>query len=647
VTDRRVTRPALGRRFLGMPWLWAVAHSAVAFSVYYSLGVVADDALALTPVVFAVTGLIYLLTTMTYVEGGAMYRERGGSNTLARHAFNELVSFVAGWAILIDYVIVIALAAVTVPHYLEPISGGLATGTGEQAIAVGVIVAVAVINVIGYTGSRRQGLLVALTGADLLLQFLLVVVGAAIVWDPGALTGSLDAFGVPGVGDLATALVISMVALAGIEAASDLAPDLAWRREDLKHVLRTGSFVVPFVYVGMSVVALMALPVVAGPDGPTTALTTTFEDAPVLGVTSALDPAWLSDAFQWAVVAIAPLILFFAANVTMLGLSRHVYVLATNRQIPSWLGKLGGRRSTPHVAILIASAFAVGLVLPGDIELLAAVFAFGATLAISIAHLSLIRLRFTDPERERPFAVPGSIPIRGTAVPLPAVLGLLLAGAAFLSIVLLHSAALWVGGGWMVFGLLAYFVYRRLFEGIPMSARVSVPEQALLKHEPDVELDSLLVPILGAGKLDDDIVSTACRLAESNPLEGQSAPRLELLYVIDLPLTVPLEGPIPAARVAAAEQALARAGEIAAEYPGVEIDSAYVPARDVGEAIVHRAREHGVEAIIVGGEPPSTIRGGALLGGIGGSKPAEIGPVSEYVLGNAPCRVLLTAPSAE
>ena len=395
--ERRNAKPAMGRRFLGVPWLWAVAHSAIAFSVYYSLGVVTDHALALAPVVFAVAGLIYVLTTMTYVEAGAMFRERGGSNTLARHAFNELISFVAGWAILIDYVIVIALAAITVPHYLGPISSELADGTGEEIVAVGVVAVVAAINIIGFTGSRRQGLLVAMTGADLLLQFLLVVVGLIVVWDPSALTSSLDAFGTPSVSNIAEALVISMVALAGIEAASDLAPDLAWRREDLRHVLRAGTFVVPFVYVGMSLVALMALPVVAGPDGPTTALATTFEDAPVLGITSAFEPEWLSTVFKWAVVAIAPLILFFAANVTMLGLSRHVYVLATNRQIPSWLGKLGGRRSTPHVAILIAAAFAAGLVLPGDIELLAAVFAFGATLAISIAHLSLIRLRFTDP----------------------------------------------------------------------------------------------------------------------------------------------------------------------------------------------------------------------------------------------------------
>ena len=64
MADRRVARPPVGRRFLGVPWLWAMAHSAVAFSVYYSLGVVADWALALTPVVFVAIGVarLYLAT---------------------------------------------------------------------------------------------------------------------------------------------------------------------------------------------------------------------------------------------------------------------------------------------------------------------------------------------------------------------------------------------------------------------------------------------------------------------------------------------------------------------------------------------------------------------------------------------------------
>lgn len=633
----------MGRRFLGVPWLWAVAHSAIAFSVYYSLGVVADRGLSLTPVIFAVAGLVFVVTTMTYVEGGAMFNERGGSNTLARHAFNELVSFIAGWAILIDYVIVIALAAVTVPHYLAPISSELSGGAGEVVVAVGVVALVVAINIVGFTGSRRQGLLVALTGADLLLQVLLIVVGIAVVWDPSALTAELDLFSAPGVEDVAYALVISMVALAGIEAASDLAPDLAWRREDLRRVLRAGSIVVPLVYVGMALVALMALPVVAGPEGPQSALSTTFKDAPVLGITSAFEPGWLADVAKWAVVAIAPAILLFAANATMLGLSRHVYVLATNRQIPSWLGKLGKRRTTPHVAILIAGTIAALLVLPGDVELLAGIFAFGAMLAISIAHISLIKLRFSDPERDRPYEVPFPIMVRGVPVPLPSLVGLALTALGLASIVLLHGNALYAGGGWMLFGLVSYFVYRRLVEGISLTGRVTVPEQALQKQRYDVELESVLVPIFGEG-LDDEIVSTAGRLADSNPLPGQSRPRLELLYVIDLPLTIPLNAPPPPERLAEARRALDRAMEVADEYPSVEIEQSYVTARSTGDAIVEQARLRGVEAIIIGAEPPTRIRGGAVLGGIRGARPAEVGPTTEYVLRNAPCRVLLTAP---
>ena len=119
-------------RWLGVPVLFAVAYSAVGFSLYFSLGLVADRGLGLTPLIFLGVGLVFLLNTLTYVEGEAMLPERGGSATFARHAFrNELVSFIAGWAILIDYVIVIALAAISVPHYLTPIWSGF-TDTGRR-----------------------------------------------------------------------------------------------------------------------------------------------------------------------------------------------------------------------------------------------------------------------------------------------------------------------------------------------------------------------------------------------------------------------------------------------------------------------------------------------------------------------------------
>ena len=96
-----------------------------------------------------------------------------------------------------------------------------------------------------------------------------------------------------------------------------------------------------------------------------------------------------------------------------------------------------------------------------------------------------------------------------------------------------------------------------------------------------------------------------------------------------------------------ADRALDRAREIGDEYENVEVTTKLVPARSMGAGIIDEARSKGVEVIVMGGEPPTRIRGGAVLGGIGGARPDEIGEVTEYVLKRAPCRVLLTAPPEE
>ena len=154
----RLGQGPLTRRIVGVPWLFAVAYAAVGFSLYFSIGVVADRGLGLTPLIFLAAGLLFVLATLSYLEGGAMFLERGGSAALARHAFNELVSFIAGWAILIDYIIVIALAAVSVPHYLSPIWGGFTHGWAEIAVTAVVIVFTAGVNIAGFTGQVRQRL---------------------------------------------------------------------------------------------------------------------------------------------------------------------------------------------------------------------------------------------------------------------------------------------------------------------------------------------------------------------------------------------------------------------------------------------------------------------------------------------------------
>jgi len=625
--------------------LFAVAYSAVGFSLYFSLGVVADYGLGLTPLLFLGAGLMFVLATLSFAEGGSMFVERGGSSNMARYAFNELVSFIAGWALLIDFIVIVALAAVSAPHYLSPIWDGFDNGAGEVLTAVAIVIGAALVNVLGWWGFRRRRLLVALAVGDIVVQMLLIAVGLAVALDPAALTQNLDLFNSPSAADAIYALVIATVAFAGIEAASDLAPDLDWDVPDLRRAVTAGAALLPIVYAGVAAVALMAVPVVTTPDGPESELGEEFIEAPILGVAQSFDPGWVSDLMQLAVVLVAPAVLVWAASTAMLGLSRHVYGLATNRQIPSWLGRLS-RRRTPSVAIALATVIAVGLVIPGDIEVLAGIYAFGATLAMLIAHASILRLRAKRPDVARPFRVPLDVRVRGTAFPLPAVAGFVFTALAWISVLVYHDEARWVGGGWMAFGLVGYVIYRKGFEGTTLTKRVEVPAAALEKQAVDVEYEDILVPIFGT-TLDDDIVGTAGRLADAADRDGELPPRLRIVFVVDLPLTVPLSAPPSSAQMDLANASLERARLVAEEYETVDVQVAVVRARRIGAGIVQAAREMGAEMIVMGAEPPTKIRGGAVLGGIGGHRPNEIGPVTEYVLSRAPCRVLVTAPMGD
>jgi APA family basic amino acid/polyamine antiporter len=255
----------------------------------------------------------------------------------------------------------------------------------------------------------------------------------------------------------------------------------------------------------------------------------------------------------------------------------------------------------------------------------------------------VIWLRVTDPDRERPFRVPFDVTVGGSRLPVLTILAAVITVLAWGSVIAFHDSARFVGGGWMLFGLVGYVIYRRVFEGTSLTQRITVPAEALTKQAPDVEYGSILVPVFGTA-LDDDIVGTAGRLADAELEQGEHPPRLDVIYVMALPLTVPLHSPPPENQAEVANKALDRAKEVAEEYEAVDVATDVVKARNVGAGIVQEARRRNPEVIVMGGEPPTRVRGGAILGGIGAARPPEVGEVTEYVLRKAPCRVLLTAP---
>jgi APA family basic amino acid/polyamine antiporter len=617
--------------------LFAVVYATSVSSVYFALGVIAHRANGLTPAVLLAAGVFFQLTAMTYAEGASMHRERGGSAAFARYAFNEMVSFVAAWAIALDYTILIAVTALTVPSYLAAFWAPLGRGAAQILIALAVIGAVAAANVFGVS-ARVLHRRVLIIGADLALQVLIVVLGLILALHPGHLSASIHLGSAPSARDLAFALPIAIVAFAGLEAAAGLAGEVATTGGELRRLVLPGSLVIVLVYVGIAFVGVSALPVHHG----MTALGTRHVRAPLLGVVGAFHPSWISHVLKYAVAVGGAAGLATAAGASMLGVSRTGYALATNRHIPSAIGRLHERWGTPYVVVGVAALAAAALVLPTDPELLIGIYAFGALLSFTIAHVSVIRLRFREPERERLFAAPLPIPIGGARVPLPALAGAILAGAGWLAVLVFHAGARYVGLGWLLFGLALYVTYRRV-EDKPLLRRVTIPERALRHERRQPDFGSILVPILGT-RLDDDIVQTAAKLAgETRDDLAQHGAVIEAIWIFEVPLALPLEAPLPEAQLRRARLALARAKAVGEEYEDVEVATAVVRARRAGEAIVREARRRGVEAIVLAADEPSRVRGGALLGGVG---PLEnyIGTVTKHVIRKAPCRVILTAP---
>jgi len=632
---------------LGSPVLFVVIYTTLASAIYFSLGVIAQHSLGLTPVVFGVAALLFFLAAMTYTEGASMRNERSGASVFARYAFNEVVSFAVGWALLLDYVILIAVTALVSTDYLAAYWAPLGSGATEVVLAIVLIAALVYRQIRGLRVGRARRVLY-LVVADVVLQAALVVVGVVVFFSWDVLTAPIELGVSPSWSEAVFGLGVAMVVFTGLESASGLAGEVNVNRRGLQRLVSASTLSVMVVYVGIAVVALTAVPVVDGQ----TELGGKYLEAPVLGITRSFATGWVADATTYVVAAFATLTLLAAADGAMLGLSRQAYTMATSRQIPSRLGRLHPTRSTPFVVIGLAGIAAAALVIPQDLDFLTGIYAFGSLLALTVAHLSILVLRYRDPDRRRPFRIPWSVPFRGGSLPIPALIGFVSSVAVFGSIFVLHDGARYVGTAWVLLGTIGYVAYRKT-QGKPITRQVTVPEMALRFERKDTredagEFGSILVPIFG-GPLDDDIVQTAGRLASDAYGEdfSREGATIEAVWVLEVPMSLPIDAALPAEQLKRARAALARAKAIGEEYEDVVVATATVRARRVGEAICEEARRRGVEVIVMAAEESSRIRGGALLGGRGRPGETAIGEVTKYVMAKAPCPVILTAPARE
>jgi basic amino acid/polyamine antiporter, APA family len=611
----RLTEHGL-RRSVGVPGLFATAYGNVGSSIYYALGLVAAHALGLTPLVFMFAGGLFVLTAKTYAEGAAMFPEAGGSSSFARHAFNDVISFFAGWALSLDYIITIAISAFFVPHYLGAFFPILTHNPGDIVGGLITIVLLAALNIRGLGESAKLNLFLAV--ADLCTQVLLVGVGAVLVLNPALLVNQVHLGIAPSWTQLIFALSVAMVAYTGIETVSNMAEEAKDPGHDIPKSVNLVVVAVLGVYAGISVVALSALPVVQHAGHYATELGTTYENDPVLGIISALGLHGTTlELARDYVGVLAATILFIATNAGLIGISRLSWSLAEHRQLPSLFSRLHPTFRTPWFTIVFFSILAGLLIVPGETTLLGNLYSFGAMLSFTTAHVAVIALRFKDPDRERPYRMPWNVRIRGRPIPLTAVLGAIGTFGAWCAVVALHPEARTIGIPWMLLGMAGYLVYRKRQGLDPRKHyRIERPERPADFEELDYR--TALVPIFGA-----DVSATA--LGSAAKLIGKEGV-VYAIFVLPVPSQLSLEAGLQEEE--AQGRSVLESARIQARRAGIKIHTGLIRTRNPGAALVEEAERVGADVIYW-----STIHAPA------GEQ--RIGPTAAYLLSKRPCRVII------
>jgi basic amino acid/polyamine antiporter, APA family len=617
------------RRSVGVPGLFATAYGNVGSSIYYALGLVAAHALGLTPLVFMFAGGLFVLTAKTYAEGASMFPEAGGSSSFARHAFNDVVSFFAGWALSLDYIITIAISAFFVPHYLGAFFPALTHNPGDIIGGLVTIALLAALNIRGLGESAKLNLCLAI--ADLCTQILLVGLGFVLVLNPKLLVNQVHLGLAPSWTQLVFALSIAMVAYTGIETVSNMAEEAKDPGHDVPKSINLVVIAVLGVYAGISVVALSALPVIhhgAGYNaalaesfkhpGFATALGGHFENDPVLGIVSrlGLHGTVLTLAKDYVGV-LAATILFIATNAGLIGISRLSWSLSEHRQLPGLFSNLHPKFRTPWFTIVFFSILAGLLILPGETTLLGNLYSFGAMLSFTTAHVSVIALRMRDPDRERPYRMPWNIRFRGSDIPLTAVLGALGTFAAWCAVTVLHPEARTIGIPWMVLGMAGYFLYRKR-QGLDARASYRIARAERPPDFEELEYRTALVPIFG------DDVSASALSSAAKLIGGEGV--VYAIFVLPVPTQLSLEAGLEDEE--AHGRSVLESARVQARRAGIKIHTGLIRTRNPGAALVEEAERVGCDVIYW-----STIHAPA------GEQ--RIGPTAAYLLAKRPCRVII------
>ena len=625
-------------RVLGTKALASTAYGDVGSSIYYALGLVAIFALGMTPVVFVIAGLFFVMTAMTYAEATANFPEAGGASSFARRAFNELASFFAGWAQILNYVITVGISAFFVPHYLAVFWAPLGDGPWDVIGGCMVVVALSAVNIIGVRESARVNFVLA--AIDYATQLLLVTLGAFLVLNLDTVIHNIHLGVAPHWDQLAVSIPVAMISYTGLETISNMSEESRSPRTLVPRAYKALVVAVLSIYALLPAIALSALPVTQQPDGSySTELADKYAGDPILGIVQNMSLGALEQPLRVYVGILAATILIVAANAGTIGVSRLTYSLGQHQQLPERLRHISPRSRTPVVALVVFAVLACLAMVPGEETFLGNMYAFGAMLSFTTAHVSLIGLRWRlahNRMRKLPgdvevtngeegwYRAPFNVTVGRVAVPLFAVFGGLLTATAWVTVMALHKDVFIAGMAWLLIGMGTYVVYRRS-KGLSLTEThlVTLPTPAGVTP---IAYEGVIVAFEEA-TYSDNAMATALKLAAHRRSD------VRVVVTLEVPRHLAIDADLGEAEQKAG-LVIETARQWAARGQRVRGRIEKVRTGEGGHRIVEIAREVGADVIVM---PVSHGR------------PARqrMSQTLRVVLAKRPCRVIIDSTPAQ
>lgn len=600
------------RRVLGVSELFAVGYGDVGSSIYYALGLTAMYALGATPLALLIAGFVFICTSLTYAEMSTTFPEPGGSATFCRYAFNDLISFIAGWGLLLDYIVTTAISAFAIPPYLAYILPFANSTVVHITATVAIIAVLYVVNLVGVKGSGKFSWILALV--TILSQAMIILIAAVTLMNLPYIISHLR-INVPGADwspdwwNFLKGTSMAMVAYTGIEAIAQLAAETNKPAVAIPKAIKwtMGSLVTLYFFisvVGLSVISPQELG-------------STYIDDPIAGIIVhfPFGGKWLAPWFG----LIAASILLIASNAGLIGCSRLTFSMGEYYQVPHFFHKLHKRFRTPYISLGVFAAFACVIVLlsRGRMLFLADLYNFGAQIAFFSAHMSLLVLRWKKPDLKRPYRAPFNIPFgKKRSLPLTAIIGAMATLCVWLVVIITKPEGRYLGFGWLAVGIAMFYFYRRK-KNLSIMGNLSIEKVKIPKYHP-MHLKHILVDARAFG--DTEALQTACQLAKSFKA------KITAVHVLEVPPTLPIDA-LMSKGEQLGEGALKRAEAVAHEY-NLSIDLKFIRARGFEPAILELVESGTYDMVVIGaGKDEFRHREKFAL-------------EAEKLLKHAPCRVL-------